>query len=244
MWATQPQHAELWTLLGYHNIMAEYTYTKLADTVTLLKLLDDISIAIGLEKQLYSRQIGDVVDGSVEFINASVPNNLKFYLDIALTAPELAILDVLVADHIPKPNYVSSLYIPSLDSSIKWIKINKSYVDFQTSVLINNIELFVIPEGTTIHGIITKHSNSFLGGLISDYTISVGIPSDLTKYTVPFSVFTIPSNTNFQLSENFYIENWGASTSIRAQSISTGANLDQATQGEVEFYILVSNPKS
>lgn len=124
-----------------------------------------------------------------------------------------------------------------------WIKIVKSHTDFQAASLSNDIEIFSMPAGGMIHGVVTKQSVQFSGTGIVTYTLSVGIAGNLTKYAVPFAVDTAPSNTNFQQTGTYYCENWGAVTSVRSQAISTGANLDQSTAGTVSFFLLISQVK-
>lgn len=125
-----------------------------------------------------------------------------------------------------------------------WIKISKSHTDFQTAGLTNDIEIYSMPAGCVIHGVNIKSTVQFAGTLITSYTLSVGIAGNLDKYASAFSVLTPVSDTNFQLSQNFFLENFGSSTSIRAQAISVGGLLNDSTQGEVDFYLLLSNPKS
>jgi hypothetical protein len=132
---------------------------------------------------------------------------------------------------------------PPENYSTYWIKITKTHIDFQAAALSKDIEIFSMPAGGMIHGVVMKHSTQFAGGLIQNYTLSVGIQGNLTKYASPFLVSTSPNNTNFQVSQTFFSENWGDVTSIRAQAISTGANLDASTQGDVEFFLLISQIK-
>lgn len=121
-----------------------------------------------------------------------------------------------------------------------WVHINKTHTDFQAPATTNDIEIFILPTGWIMQGVVIKQSVQFAGGLIITYTLSVGIAGNLTKYASAFLVSTAPSNTNFQVSQNFFVENFGAGTSVRSQAVSTGANLDQSTQGDVDFYLLIS----
>lgn len=131
----------------------------------------------------------------------------------------------------------------SLDIAPKWIKITKSYTDFAVASLTNDIEIYSLPAGAVIHGVIIKTTQAFTGGLITAYTLSVGITGNLVKYASAFNVLQAVSDTTFQLSNNISVENWGSTTSIRASAISITANLDAATTGSVEIYLLVSKAK-
>jgi len=129
------------------------------------------------------------------------------------------------------------------ETVIRWDKVTKSYSDFSAASLSNDIEIYLLPEGSVIHGVVIKHSTSFSGGLIASYTISVGIIGNLSKYAPSFSVSQAVSDTAFQATSCFYLENWGSSKSVRANAVSLIGLLNADTQGEVEFYIGVSQPK-
>jgi hypothetical protein len=120
----------------------------------------------------------------------------------------------------------------------QWIKITKSYTDFATAGLTNDIEIFSLPARSMIHATQIYAPTKFSGGLISAFTISVGITGTLTKYAAAVSVFT--AATLQQPSAITGIESISAATSIRAQAISVTGNLNAATQGAVEIYLLVS----
>jgi hypothetical protein len=91
-----------------------------------------------------------------------------------------------------------------------------------------------------VHGIKIVASQSFLGGSIATYTISVGTSSTPALLSSPFSVFGAPLSTNFQLSNNFYAFDESNSTTIVAQAVCTGDVLANAIQGSVDIYALLS----
>lgn len=124
----------------------------------------------------------------------------------------------------------------------RWIKITKSYSDFSTAGLTNDIEIYSLPAKSVIQGCIIKHSTLFSGGAIATYTASVGINGNLVKYAAAFNVFQAVSNTTFGLGTSIAptVENFGAATSIRGAVVSTVGLLNAATQGSVDFYLLVS----
>lgn len=72
------------------------------------------------------------------------------------------------------------------------------------------------------------------------------ITNGVGKYiAVALNCFIAPSGTNFvpnlAISANSSVpENFSAATSIRARATSTLGNLNAATQGSVDFYLLVS----
>lgn len=147
--------------------------------------------------------------------------------------------------NLPKIYYTANpnLLISGSASSIpQWIKITKTYTDFSTAGLTNDIEIYSLPAKGIIHSAIIKHSILFTGGAISTYTASVGITGTLAKYSVAFDIKQAVSDTAFELGTAVVptLENFGAVTSIRGAVISTVGNLNAATQGSVDFYLLVS----
>jgi hypothetical protein len=116
----------------------------------------------------------------------------------------------------------------------------KTYSDFSDTDTQNDIEILSLPAGGVIHEVKIKHSEAFTGGSISAYTISVGITGTLDKYCSAFNVFQAPGNTVQALGGVIGTENHGAATSIRADANSTDGNLNAATQGSVDIWILYS----
>jgi hypothetical protein len=119
-----------------------------------------------------------------------------------------------------------------------WDKYTLSYADLAAAALQNDVALFGLPARGMIKDVVIKHSAAFGGGSIASYTLSVGIAGNFTKYAPAFDVFQAPGNTVFQLSTVQGLENFGAVTPIRAQAIATGANLNAATQGSVDIWVL------
>jgi hypothetical protein len=122
----------------------------------------------------------------------------------------------------------------------RWKKFTVDYTDLAAAALTNDIEVYSLVAGEIIHGVKIKHSTAFSGGTITDYTVSIGIAGDLVKYASAFDVFQAVDNQTFQLSSTFGSENHGAATSIRIAAVAIGDDLDQATDGEVDVWLLVS----
>jgi hypothetical protein len=124
----------------------------------------------------------------------------------------------------------------------RWIKITKTYSDFSTAGLTNDIEIYSLPAKGIIQSCVIKHTTLFTGGLIATYTASVGINGNLVKYAATLNVLQAVGNTTFGLGAAIVptVENFGAATSIRGSVVSTVGLLNAATQGSVDFYLLVS----
>lgn len=120
-----------------------------------------------------------------------------------------------------------------------WIKITKTFSDFSIAGLTNDIEIFSLPAKGVIHSVQIIPTTAFSGGIIATYTVSVGIAGNLAKYAVATNVFT--GFTLPVISAVPGIESSSGATSIRSQAISTVGNLNAATAGSVDIYLLISN---
>lgn len=119
-----------------------------------------------------------------------------------------------------------------------WLKITKTFTDFATAGLTNSITIYSLPAKGIIHAVQLNPSTVFSGGAIASYTISVGIVGTVAKYAAATNVFT--GATLPAISVLPGIESIGSATDIKATAISTVANLDAATQGSVDIWLLVS----
>lgn len=123
-----------------------------------------------------------------------------------------------------------------------WLKVSFTHEQLAASALTNDIELIPLKAAAIVHAIKIKHSISFKGGLIASYQLSVGVAGALESYSMPFDVFQDPGDTVFALRSLLKSEDHANTTSLRLAAVSVGANLDQATQGAVDVWLLLSNP--
>lgn len=122
----------------------------------------------------------------------------------------------------------------------RWRTFTLRPADLTDTGTTRNIELFTLAEGEIIEKIRIKHSEAFLGGAITNYTVSVGVPGDLTKYASAFDVFQPVLPRSQQLSHILGGLEDNLRASIRAAATSRGGNLDAATQGVVTIEIYTS----
>ena len=123
-----------------------------------------------------------------------------------------------------------------------WRKFELRPADLSAAATTNDIHLFTLGDGEIIEKIRIKHSEPFRGGALTAYTVSVGVPGDLTKYASAFDTFqeVLPRNQLLANVLGGLEENPRAS--IRAAAVSTGANLSVATQGVVEIAVQTTAP--
>jgi hypothetical protein len=122
----------------------------------------------------------------------------------------------------------------------RWIKVSVSYTVFSDPSTSKSVTIYTLPAGGVILAAKIKHSVSFTGGGIGTYTISV---SGTLGYMGPFNVSQATGTTvgRFQFAGTpTDIEDQTASTAITATATSVGDNLDQATQGSADIWLLVS----
>lgn len=125
-----------------------------------------------------------------------------------------------------------------LPQSARWIKITKAYTDFSLAGLTREIEVYVLPAKGIIHSVEVFPTTVFSGGTIAGYTVSVGISGNAVKYAIATNVFTGATLSAINVLPG--IESMSGTTSIKATATSTVGNLDAATQGSVDIYILTS----
>lgn len=140
-----------------------------------------------------------------------------------------------------RPMALANLYATTpapLQSTPAWFKVTDglSFAQFATAGTTASVPLFYLPGGGLILGIKVIPRIAFSGTAITGYTISVGTVSNATQLASAFDMTQVPSSSYFQLSQNFIEFDDVNVTTIIAQAVSTGANLNKATTGQVDIY--------
>lgn len=130
--------------------------------------------------------------------------------------------------------------LSSSPSNPIWVKYTLSHTAFQTAATSNNIELVSLAAKTMIHQVVIKQSTAFAGTSVTAYTISIGIATNLTKYSAAYNVFQAVSDTARSITQADDVESFTGATSIKINAISTGANLSASTAGSVDVWVLSS----
>ncbi len=118
-----------------------------------------------------------------------------------------------------------------------WIKVTKTYTDFSDATNQKDISIYTLPAKAVLHGFVVKHSVPFNDAV--SCVLSLGITGSFTKYTTPFDVKQAPGNTVLQSTDGVYCEDYGATTSVRAQMTGSLA-LNLLTTGSVDIWLSVS----
>lgn len=127
-------------------------------------------------------------------------------------------------------------YIPTAVPT--WIKITKTFADFSAAALTNAITIYSLAAGGVIHAVMLNPRIVFSGGLIASYTISIGVSGTPAKFAVATNTFTgapLPA-----ISVLPAVQSLSGTTNILATAIATVGNLNAATQGTVDIWLLVS----
>lgn len=126
----------------------------------------------------------------------------------------------------------------------QWVKVTKTYTDWSAAATSNSITVYTLPAGGIVHAWKAKTSTNFQGGTIATYQLnSLGISGNASKYgSANYDMKSAVSATNGALVTAQYstIDSQSATTNITATASTTGANLNAATQGSVDIWILVS----
>lgn len=121
-----------------------------------------------------------------------------------------------------------------------WVKVSKTYSNFSTAGLTNDISIYTLPAKGYIHDIKIVPTTAFSGGTIAAYTISVGISGSLAKYAIATNTFTGNVTVGAIHTPLVGMESVSSTTDIRAQATSVTGLLNAATAGSVDIYILIS----
>lgn len=122
----------------------------------------------------------------------------------------------------------------------KWRRFSVAESDFTAAAAQESITLFSLAAGEIIHSVKIKHSASFTGGTIADFTLEVGISGAEDKYASAFDVFQAAADTTFQLTDVVDSENHGSATDILVTARSASDDVADATAGAAEIWVLVS----
>lgn len=146
--------------------------------------------------------------------------------------------DLGSADYRWRNIYAQNIIFASATSNQPtWFKYTVDFSDFDAATIATDIELFSNPAKGVIHGVLLANATAFSGGSLSGYQLSVGISGSLDKFASLVSVNTSTVNESFLLLE---MPNVSTSTSIRIQAVASGSNLDSATAGQIDVYVLRS----
>jgi hypothetical protein len=124
--------------------------------------------------------------------------------------------------------------------SATWTKYTVSYTALATAGTTNSITLFTASAKTVITGVIIKHSTNFIGGTLSAYTVSVGQSGNNTQFASAFDVFQAVSNSAFQSTDEQQLTDFASPVAVTITATSAGDNLNSATQGSVDIWVLSS----
>ena len=122
-------------------------------------------------------------------------------------------------------------------------KISRDFNNFSFAGLEKNIEIFSLPAGYRLEDVLVRHEIAWAGPGINSVETEVGIVAELDRYIDPHDVFQAIGNKIFSDNVLNKMEDFVLATSIRANMRSIGANLDQLTDGEVDYYIYIKQFK-
>lgn len=117
-----------------------------------------------------------------------------------------------------------------------------TYTDIQLAATTNNIEIFQPDSNTQVCEVFIKHETEFVGGSIATLLASVGntaLGTPYQDYINSFDIFQSPGDTIWDMNRNIesLLNVSGITESIGLSVVSTGANLSELTQGEMDIII-------
>ncbi len=131
----------------------------------------------------------------------------------------------------------------SLYSFPRWVRFTVDKVSLSGhAVAVYSVPVIPLEAGYILHAVKIKHSAPFTGGSLSAMTAELGIAGNLSKYSSAFDVFQAAGATVMQLSSSLFTENHSSDTDMYLTFRSTGDNVEAASSGALEVWVLVSKP--
>lgn len=142
-----------------------------------------------------------------------------------------------ITDAYPLSGNPSAFLTSAPSNYCAWIKITKAYTDFATAGLTNTITLTTLAVKSVVNAIVMNPSVAFTGGLISAYTISVGMSTlvDLMPASSTFTTVGRPYSSNLIQAGTV-----GSTQIVTATATAITGLLNTATAGSVDIWLLIS----
>lgn len=162
--------------------------------------------------------------------------------DVSITSGDVGLGNVTNTSDANKPVSTAQAAAIAAIPAPQWIKVTKTYTNFATAALANDISIYTLPIKGYVHDVKIVASTAFSGGTISAATISIGKAGALTRYTPVVDVFTGNSSLLAAHAPLPYCESMVATTDIRAAIIVVGVaqTLNNLSAGSVDIYLLIS----
>ncbi|MGR3179510.1 MAG: hypothetical protein ACUZ8E_15815 [Candidatus Anammoxibacter sp.] len=126
---------------------------------------------------------------------------------------------------------------------VRRFKVSRVFGDFSVAALEKNLEIFVLPIGYELSKMTVKHENAWVGPGITAVEVEVGISGEFDRYVDPHNILQPVGNKIFSHNVLNKLEDFGITTSLKANIRSVGAFLDQLTAGTIDFYIYIDQIK-
>lgn len=123
------------------------------------------------------------------------------------------------------------------------VKVSVAFDELSESDQEEDVEIFSLPAGWKLIGILVKHETDWAGAGITSVEVEAGIAGELDRYVDAHDILQATGDTVFSDNDLGAIENWNTPTSIRANFRTGGANIDDLTDGVVDFYIFAQPRK-
>lgn len=117
-----------------------------------------------------------------------------------------------------------------------------SYSAFAAASTSQSIAAFSLGAGQILSGVRLVLDTWFLGGAVASATLSLGIAGALDKYASAFDVYRNGGALVFELVSEFWAENLSAATPVLYTLVTTGANTNALTQGQLTMDYQLSAP--
>ena len=129
-------------------------------------------------------------------------------------------------------------------ATLMWYKFTVTYTQLAAAATNKTYKFADLPAGSAVHAACIKPTTIFTGGSLSSYNVTFNINGN--NYAASYEVRMVSiSDTAFQYTfadQTPYdtLWNFGSTVPLNIIANSTGANLNAATQGSLDIYLLIS----
>ena len=131
--------------------------------------------------------------------------------------------------------------------NIRQLKITVGHADLSAAATTNSEVIYTLTPRSQIMAAFAQVTENFTGGAISAYTLSVGhAPFSSTRVLLDFVAFSgttstaLMGNINAGVNEVIVTNMESTDYDIKIYATSTDADLDAATAGSVDIYLIVA----
>lgn len=119
-----------------------------------------------------------------------------------------------------------------------WHKYTLAYSDFSAATTTSDTTLLNLDPLESVLAVYAKHGEALSGGSVTGLDLNIGYSTGAADLFGPFDVNQAVTTTAYGMAQVFDLPSQGLTTTVIAQLVATGSNLDSLTAGSITVYVL------